>query len=207
MRVVVVDDHAIVADGLVLRLGAEPDIEIVGMATQMNEALVLIGRLQPDVVLCDVMLGDAPTGLEVARRLRASLDAPPPVLLLSSYGARYFQRTALANGAAGYVLKSATTSEVCAALRAVAKGGTAFAASIVHPDPATPRAPSERERQVIIEVSRGGGNDDIGQCLGITSKTIESHLSRMFTRYGVSSRTELAVLAVREGWIVGYDLV
>lgn len=81
-----------------------------GVATTLDDALHVIARVRPDVVVCDVMLGDAPAGLGVAQRLRANLDAPPPVLLLSSYGARYFQRTALANGAAGYVLKSSTAS-------------------------------------------------------------------------------------------------
>lgn len=201
IRVYLVDDDAVVADGLAARLAQEPDITVVGSATGLDVAVHGIKRARPDVVVADVLFGERPDGLDLAPRLRAEFEAPPPVLLLSTYAANYFQRTALKQGAAGYVLKRATTPEVCRAIRIVAAGGLAFAASVVRPDVERPRPPSARERQVIAAVSRGGGNDDIGRRLGITSKTVESHLSRMFARYGVSGRTELAVLAVHERWL------
>lgn len=205
IRVYLVDDDTVVADGLAARLAQEPDIAVVGSATRLDVAVYRIARLRPDVVVSDVLFGESPDGLDLAVRLAATLDAPPPVLLLSSYAADYFQRSALQRGAAGYILKRATTADVCTALRIVAAGGTAFAASVVRPEGERPRPPSPRERQVIAAVSRGGGNDDIGRRLGITSKTVESHLSRMFARYGVSGRTELAVLAVRERWLSAGD--
>lgn len=204
IRVYLVDDDTVVADGLAARLAQEPDIAVVGSATRLDVAVHRIARLRPDVVVSDVLFGESPEGLDLAVRLAATLDAPPPVLLLSSYAADYFQRSALQRGAAGYILKRATTADVCTALRIVAAGGTAFAASVLRPGE-RPRPPSQRERQVIAAVSRGGGNDDIGRRLGITRKTVESHLSRMFARYGVSGRTELAVLAVRERWLPAGD--
>lgn len=203
--VYVVDDQAIVTDGIAARLANEPGLAVVGIATRLDGAIVAIRRLRPDVVVSDVLFDELPEGLELPRRLRAAMDSPPPVLMLSSFAARYFQRGALERGAAGYLVKNATTAELCAALRTVAAGGTAFAAAIVRPGAAGPRPPSAREREVIIAVSRGGGNDEIGRGLGITSKTVESHLSRMFERYGVSGRTELAVRALVEHWVTTED--
>lgn len=201
IRLVIVEDHPVVADGLAARLGQEADISVIGTFGEVEPAVRFITEARPDVVLCDVMFGDVPSGLDLPLRLRGIEPEPTPILFLSSYNAPFFHRTALERGAAGYVIKSISTADLCAAVRAVAGGGTAFAARILRRDPSAPRAPSKREREIIEQVSRGAGNGEIAQRLGISDKTVESHLSRLFVRYRVSSRTELAMLAVHERWV------
>ena len=112
-------------------------------------------------------------------------------------------RAAFERGAAGYVVKTADLDEILAAIRIVAAGGTAFSATAVRSVRSAPRRPSDRELQVIGRVSAGASNAEAAGVLDLSEKTIESHLRRLFDRYGVFSRTELAVLAMREGWVSG----
>jgi DNA-binding NarL/FixJ family response regulator len=92
-------------------------------------------------------------------------------------------------------------AEILEAVRTVAGGGTAFSASMLRAIRSAPRRPSDREIEVLALVCAGASNDEVGAQLGVTEKTVESHLRRLFDRYGVLSRTELAVLSLREGWV------
>ena len=151
-----------------------------------------------DVVVSDVQLAGEAEGLRL-------LDAMPPdgpaVLLLSSFDQPPLIRTAFERGAAGYLIKTSEVAEILDAVRTVAGGGTAFSAAMLRAIRSAPRRPSDREIEVLVLLCGGASNDEIGVRLGVTEKTVESHLRRLFDRYGVLSRTELAVLALREGWV------
>lgn len=201
IRVVLVDDHPAILDAIGAAVRAAPDLALAGTARSLAEAHALLsgpGSTAADVVVTDVQLAGEAEGL----RLLASTGSDgPAVLLLSSFDQPPLIRTAFERGAAGYLLKTSEVTDVLDAIRTVAGGGTAFSASMLRAIRSAPRRPSDREIEVLALVCGGASNDEIGARLGVTEKTVESHLRRLFDRYGVLSRTELAVLALREGWV------
>jgi DNA-binding NarL/FixJ family response regulator len=197
IRVMVVDDHPIVAAGLLAGLVGEGDIVIVGSAATIAQAQSLAQSASPDVILCDMQLG-AERGMDLLRRLSGPVV---PIIFFSSYDYPSYIRAALDGGAAGYVLKSAPLSEIAAAVRVVAGGGTAYAARHLRNARTAPRMPSGRELEVIALVARGSSNAEIGAALSIDERSVESHLRRLFDRYATDSRTELSTYATRQGWI------
>lgn len=202
IRVVLVDDHPAILDAIAAAVRAAPDLALAGTARTLDDARSLITgprSVTPDVVVSDVQLAGEAEGL---RLLESTAPGGPTVLLLSSFDQPPLIRTAFERGAAGYLLKTSEVAEILDAIRTVAGGGTAFSASQLRTVRNAPRRPSDREIEVLTLVCGGASNDEIGARLGVTEKTVESHLRRLFDRYGVLSRTELAVLALREGWVV-----
>jgi DNA-binding NarL/FixJ family response regulator len=208
-RILIVDDHPSVIDSVARRLGDEPDMEVVDTARSLAEAeAVLAPKRTPgaatrtiDVVVCDVQMGAEAEGLRLLERFARGTAGPPWFLMLSGYDYPTLFRAAYERGARGYVLKTAELAEIVAAVRTVADGGTAFSgAALTHVRSAL-RRPSDREIEVIRLLVAGAGNDHIAHELFLSLKTVESHLRRLFNRYGVMNRTELAVLAMREGWV------
>jgi DNA-binding NarL/FixJ family response regulator len=201
VRVAVVDDHPAILDAVGRAVLAASDLELAGSARSLDEALrLLTGRdaISCEVVVSDVQLAGEAEGL---RLLEALGSEGPAVLLLSSFDQPPLIRTAFERGAAGYLRKTSEVVEILEAIRTVAAGGTAFSASMLRAIRSAPRRPSDREIEVLTLVCGGASNDEVGAQLGVTEKTVESHLRRLFDRYGVLSRTELAVLALREGWV------
>jgi DNA-binding NarL/FixJ family response regulator len=201
IRVVLVDDHPAILDAISAAVRAAPDLALAGSARSLDEARALVTGprgVSPDVIVSDVQLAGEAEGL---RLLDAVDPGGPAVLLLSSFDQAPLIRTAFERGAAGYLLKTSEVAEVLDAVRTIAGGGTAFSASMLRAIRNAPRRPSDREIEVLTLVCGGASNDEIGAQLGVTEKTVESHLRRLFDRYGVLSRTELAVLALREGWV------
>jgi DNA-binding NarL/FixJ family response regulator len=201
VRVVLVDDHPAILEAIGVAVAAAPDLELVGTARSLGAARDLVSgaaAVACDVLVTDVQLAGEAEGL---RLLDAVGQDGPAVLLLSSFDQPPLIRTAFERGAAGYLLKTSEVSEVLDAIRTVATGGTAFSASMLRAIRSAPRRPSDREIEVLTLVCGGASNDEIGARLGVSEKTVESHLRRLFDRYGVLSRTELAVLALREGWV------
>jgi DNA-binding NarL/FixJ family response regulator len=201
VRVVLVDDHPAILDALGGAVGEAVDLELVATARSLGEALQLLtgtDRTTSDVVVSDVQLAGEAEGL---RLLDAVGPDGPAVLLLSSFDQPPLIRTAFERGAAGYLRKTSEVADILEAIRTVAAGGTAFSASMLRAIRSAPRRPSDREIEVLTLVCGGASNDEVGAQLGVTEKTVESHLRRLFDRYGVLSRTELAVLALREGWV------
>jgi DNA-binding NarL/FixJ family response regulator len=197
IRVAILDDHPVAAAGVAGALVEAGDIEIVGRASSVGEVTGLVQATTPDVLLCDVQVGR-----ERALRVPALLGPPPPaVLFFTSYDYPSFVRSALDAGAAGYVLKSVPLEELVAAIRAVAGGGSAWDAQHLRQAHLAPRTPSDRELEVVALVAAGRSNAEIGAQLGVDERTVESHLRRLFNRYGVNSRTELSAFCVRNGWI------
>lgn len=201
IRVAIVDDHPVVRQGIGALLASQPEIEVVGSADSVDSALALLSRESIDVLLLDIrlgtdsglrLLGEGPTGPDLAPR-----PALPAVVVLSAYDYPQYAEAALRLGAAGFVIKSAPLEELIDAIRRAAAGGLAFA---VRPSRGQSHV-SPREMEVVRLVVDGRSNDEIGGDLGIGVKTVETHLRRLFERFIVGSRTELAARAIREGWL------
>ena len=195
IRLLVVDDHPVVRDGTAALLAAHPGIDVVGTAGSIDEATVLIASTPADVLLLDIRLG-TDSGL---RLLTETADDAPAIIVLTAYDYPQYAEAALRLGAFGFVLKTAPLAELLDAIRRVAAGGMAFS---IRPRAGAGLARlSERELDVVRLVIDGRSNDEIGARLGIGPKTVESHLRRLFERFDLASRTELATRALREGWL------
>lgn len=204
IRLTVVDDHPAIALAVAAAIQTDtgdPPIQLVGTARTVEAGLALVrvtGAGGPDVVLCDVQLDAGIDGLGVVAAARA---AGRRAIVLTSFDRASLMRAAFERGASGFLDKSSDVDEILRAVRVVAAGGTAFSAQALDAARSTPRAPSDREIGVLRLLAAGASSDEIGARLGISTRTVESHLRRMFDRYGAVSRTELAVLALREGWV------
>ena len=198
IRVGVVDDHPSITAAVGAAVDAAPDLELVGVGRTLDEALALAAA--SDVLVCDVQLDGRAEGLDVLELVHRA-PRPPAVLLISGYARSSVVRAAIERGAAGYLDKSAELDAVVDAIRTVAGGGVVFSAIHLHAAGTARRRPSPRELEVIAWVVAGATNGEVANDLGLSEKTVESHLRRMFDRYAVLSRTELAVLAIDEGWV------
>lgn len=197
IKVALVDDHPVATAGIAAALSEAGDIEIVGRASSLDDVSRLVSETAPDVLLCDIQVGR-----ERALHVPELLGPPPPaVLFFTGYDYPSFVRAALDGGAAGYVLKSAPLEELLVAIRAVAGGGSHWDARHLRQARGAPRMPSDRELEVVVLVGAGRSNAEIGARLGIDERTVESHLRRLYDRYGVGSRTELSAFCVRSGWL------
>ena len=194
-RVVIVDDHPVVREGTATLLAAQDGIDVVGTAGSIDEATAVLTHASADVVLLDIRLG-GDSGL---RLLGGSSGGGPAIIVLTAYDYPQYADAALRLGASGFVLKTAPIAELLDAIRRVAAGGLAFS---VRPraGPGLARL-SDRELDVVRLVVDGRSNDEIAARLGIGAKTVESHLRRLFERFDLASRTELATRALREGWL------
>ena len=206
IAVAVVDDHPAIALAVQAAIQAElprphePPIRVVGSARTVDQARELLERAtdRPDVVLCDIQLEEGIDGLDV---LEAASGAGVRAIVLTSFDRSSLMRAAFERGASGFLDKKSDPAEILAAVRMVAAGGTAFSAASLDAARSAARPPSGREIEVIRLIQRGATSDEIGGRLGISTRTVESHLRRLFDRYGVVSRAELAVLALHEGWV------
>jgi DNA-binding NarL/FixJ family response regulator len=204
IRVGLADDHPAIRASLMAAVEAAPDLRLVGTAGTVSEALDLVerrGPTRPDVLVCDLQLAGEAEGMRVLDAAVGAGSQGPAVIFLTGFDLPSFVRAAFERGAAGYLSKTVELDEVLDAIRTVAAGGTVFTALAIASVRAAPRLPSDREREVLALIGGGASNDETAARLGLSEKTVESHLRRLFDRYGVLSRTELVVLALREGWI------
>ncbi|MFA7292081.1 MAG: response regulator transcription factor [Rhodocyclaceae bacterium] len=202
IRVLLVDDHQLVRDGLHSRLGETPGIEVVGEAGTGAEALALAARLQPDLVLLDIGLPDM-SGLDVAAQL-AEVAPSTRALMLSMYDNREYVLSALRAGAAGYVLKDAASKEIIAAIRAVAAGASYCSASLttaLATGGSEPPLLTEREREILILVAKGNSNKRIAQQLDVSVRTVETHRLNLRKKLGIETPAGLIRYALQQGWI------
>jgi DNA-binding NarL/FixJ family response regulator len=196
IRVAIVDDHPVVREGTAALLAGVDGLKIVGTAGSIEEATPLLDPASVDVVLLDIRLGTA-SGLTVLSGAGESPHPLPAIVVLTAYDYPQYVAAAMRLGAAGFVIKTAPIAELVDAIRRVASGGLAFG---VRPSGKTPTF-TARELEVIRLVVEGCSNDEIATALGITAKTVEAHLRRLFERLAIVSRTELATRALREGWL------
>ncbi len=198
IRVGVIDDHPTIELAVRAAAAATGSISVVASARTREAGRELLGRADLEVVLVDVQLAGSAEGLRLLRERDAG---GAPAIVLTAYDYPALVRAAFDHGAAGYVLKSDEIATILDAITAVARGGTAFSATRLRAMRQAPRQPSPRELEVLRHVSHGATNDEIATRLSLSLKTVESHLRRLFARYGVMSRTELAVMALEEGWL------
>ncbi|HZD56636.1 MAG TPA: response regulator transcription factor [Anaerolineales bacterium] len=207
IRVLLVDDHPVVREGIRNLLAKEGDIVIVGEAKDGSEALRMVGDLLPDVMLLDMELPGI-SGTQVAKRLQDE-NSPVKILALSAHDDRQYIQELLANGASGYLIKEEVPETIIEAVRGVAYGEQGWISRQVAAQMSTWMGGREedqhtltpREVEVLAGVVAGKTNQEIGMSLGISEKTVEKHLEAVFTKLNVASRVEAAVLAVREGLI------
>lgn len=193
IRVAVVDDHPLVREGTAAIVERAEDMEIAGVAASLEELRPILRDGSVQVLLLDLRLGTE-SGFDL---LRDSKDGPmPAVVVLTSYDYPQYADAALRLGAAGFVVKTAPTAELLDAVRRAASGGLHFGVR-----PGNGVTLTAREREVLRLVVDGASNDEIGARLGISARTAESHLRRLFERFELASRTELAARALREGWL------
>jgi DNA-binding NarL/FixJ family response regulator len=212
-RVLVVDDHAVVRRGLLDFLSSEPDLEVVGEAEGGTQALDLLGRLDsegrlPDVVVMDLQMAPI-DGIEVTRRIRARYDGVE-VVALTSFGERERVHAALEAGASGYLLKDSDADEVLAAVRAARRGELQLDAALARRLTETIRAGSRdepraelttRELDVLRLVGAGKANKEIATELLISERTARTHVSNILAKLHLESRTQAALWAVRQGLV------
>jgi two-component system response regulator NreC len=210
IKVVLVDDHAVVRSGLRLLLDAHEDIEVVGEAGNAKDAIFRARALKPDVMLLDVVMPDE-SGIEVLPELlKESPDTK--VLVLSMQDDPSYVREAFGAGASGYVLKEAADEEVVSAVREIAAGGhyvhPALGARMVAAEAqeraATEADPlSERERDVLRLLALGHTNQEIAQELYISVRTAESHRAHIMQKLRIATRAELVRYALSHGLLAG----
>jgi two-component system, NarL family, response regulator NreC len=206
IRIVVVDDHAVVRSGLRLLLNAEDDMEVVGDAGNARDAIFEVRAAKPDVVLLDVVM-PGESGIEALPQVLH--EAPEAkVLMLSMQDDPNYVREAFAAGASGYVLKEAVDAEVVAAIRDVAAGNhyvhPALGARMVAADAAAQAAAaadplSDREREVLKMLALGHTNQEIAQQLYISVRTAETHRAHIMRKLQLSTRAELVRYAIEHG--------
>ncbi|HEX2142185.1 MAG TPA: response regulator transcription factor [Candidatus Limnocylindria bacterium] len=189
----IVDDHPVVRAGTAAIVEEADDLSLVGTAASLEEAAPLLDAAAVDVLLLDLRLGQE-FGLTA---LSHPARPMPAIVVVTSYDYPQYVDAALRLGAAGYVLKTAPITELLDAIRRAAAGKLSFDVR-----PGGGGSPlSARERDVVAAVVDGLSNDEIAGRLGISPKTVESHLRRLFERHSVASRTELATRALRDGWL------
>ena len=197
MRLMILDDHPALAQGLAQLLGGASDIRIVGVCRNLDEALELFPRARPDIVLCGVMVDGRDGGLDLLR----ARGSDARFLMYSAYDFPVHYKLALDGGAAGFISKTADPEEVFAAIRRVSDGGTWFPPNILTSARGARRVPTRRELQLLTLLADGDSNTEIARAMSIGIKTVEGMLRRLFDRYSVENRTQLARLARQEGWL------
>ena len=198
IRILLVDDHPLVVDGLRSALRQEPDLEVRAVAGTVAAARAALEE-RVDVVICDVRLADG-SGFELLKEA-ASENEGPAFLMISSFNAPQYVDAARRLGAAGFVVKTAPAEQIVSAVRRVQAGGVWFDAHAADRDGRRAPVLTQRERDVIGLIVRGRSNEEIAGDLSISRKTVEAHLSKLYARTGAMTRTELAVLAERGGWL------
>jgi DNA-binding NarL/FixJ family response regulator len=203
IRVLVADDHGVLRDGLAGLIAAQPDLELAGTAANGAEAVELCRAIAPDVVLMDLEM-PVLDGIDATRAILAELPATV-VLVLTSFSDRRRITGALEAGAVGYLLKDASADEVVRGIRTAAGGGSPLdpraARSLLEaqnaPDPLAGISP--REREVLVLLLDGLPNKLIARRLGISEKTVKSHLTSIFRAIGVTDRVQAVLWVERQG--------
>lgn len=212
IRVLIVDDHALVRDGVRALLSAAGDLEVVGEAEDGHAAIREARRLDPDVILMDVAMPGL-GGLEATLAIRAE-NTRSRILVLTQYDDREYVTRFLKAGVAGYVLKKTAGAELVAAIRAASRGGLVLDPEIARgafQDAGQPAAPSlgddpyerltDREKQVLRLVAEGKSNKEVADILGISVKTAMSHREHLMEKLDVHDRTALIRFALKRGVI------
>ncbi|MDY6893729.1 MAG: response regulator transcription factor [Chloroflexota bacterium] len=215
IRIFVADDHPAFREGLCRCLSDEEDLEVVGSSEDGEEAVRMAGELLPDVVIVDVAMPKL-DGIEATRQIKARCPNAA-VLIISAYNYQSYLLASMRAGASGYLLKSAPISELVNTIRMVHSGSAVFDFKAVgkilrriaddgNEESGGLEELQPRELEVLKQVARGISNREIASSLGISERTVQSHLVNIFKKLGVGSRTEAVLHALKEGWLTLDDL-
>lgn len=213
IRVVIADDHAVFRQGTRELLAREPDIQVVGEAADGEEAVRVVSEHKPDVAILDISM-PVLNGIDATRQIKR--ESPETrILILTAYDFDEYVIAMLDAGAAGYILKTANYADVVSAVRSVYHGEAVLDRVVarkvwshftaqskgVRAIAGGPDSLSERELQVLLQAAKGASNKEIALALGVSWRTIQTHLRSIFTKLGVASRTEAVVKGLQEGWL------
>ena len=211
IRVLLVDDHELVRQGIAAMLAKADDLQIVGEARTGREAVEYSRRELPDVILMDVRMPDM-DGLEATKKIKEERPRTAVVMLTMHENPAYL-REAVRAGAAGYLLKDVSREELFDAIRQVATGGAFIESQMLKgmlsemkptgPVPAAARNLTKREREILSLVAEGMSNREIAERLVLSPETVKSHVAAILEKLGVSDRTQAAIYAVRNGLVEG----
>jgi len=199
ITVYIVDDHPILRKGLAGLLSVEEDIEVVGSADNGEDAITDVMDLHPDVILMDLRLPGMSGSEATEQILRQGADHPewtPRIVILTTYEDDNSITTAIEAGATGYLLKSATPDEIITAVREISAGRTVLAPSVasalVHhiKEDALAHSLSPRENDVLVLLAQGMSNTEIASTLYVETSTVKTHIEHIFTKLGISRRTQ-----------------
>ncbi|MEX5687681.1 MULTISPECIES: response regulator transcription factor [Pseudomonas] len=202
IRVALVDDHSLVRDGIKALLAVMAPLEVVGEAENGADAIEMVGRCRPDLLLVDISLKDM-NGLELTRVLRSQYPALK-VLMLSMYDNNEYVSESVRAGASGYVLKNSPSREIIAAIEAIASGGTFYSAEIAQRLIADKSADNEltpRESQVLYKMVQGLNNKEMARELDISVRTVETHRLSIRRKLNIDKPAALVKYAIDHGII------
>jgi DNA-binding NarL/FixJ family response regulator len=210
IRVLLVDDDALIRAGLSTVVASDDALVVVGEATDGHDAIAKARTLQPDVVVMDVRMPRL-DGIAATERITAG-DDPPRILVLTTFEIDAYVLGALRAGASGFMLKRSSPEALIEAIKVIAHGETLLAPTVlrrlidtfVTPDPSSPHRRAldrltEREREVLIHVAAGRSNEEIAAALVVSSETVKTHLKRMYAKLGVRDRAQAVVVAYESG--------
>ena len=212
IRIVFAEDHVLVREGTRQLLDRHDDLEVIGEGADGIEAVELVRRLSPDIVLLDISMPRM-NGIEATKRIK-EFAPQTSILILTAYDDDQYVFALLEAGAAGYLLKDVSGDELVRAIRAVHAGEPVLHPAIVRKvldrvvrdQKASARSPvdgeslSDRELEVLRLAARGLSNAGIAQELGLSTRTVQVHLTHIFAKLDVGSRTEAVITALRRGW-------
>ncbi len=217
IRVIIADDHLLFREGTRRLIEAEHDIEVVGEASDGEEAVELVNRLRPHVALVDIAMPKM-NGIDATRKIKSS-HSPTAVLILTAYDNEQYVMALFEAGAAGYLLKNVSGRDLMNAIRSVHGGESVLHPSVaqrifqrlVSKDKRTVELNSfgqlsEREMQVLRLAARGLSNQEIGDRLFLSRRTVQAHLGSVFRKMDIGSRTEAILQALKKGWITLDDV-
>jgi len=208
IRTLVVDDHALVRDGLCRVLNAEEDIVVVGQTGSGREAVKLCSELKPDVMLLDFNLPDL-DGLAVTAEIMAQ-GSNARVLILTMYANEEYATRSIRAGASGFIVKAASTSELLSAVRKVANQGVYVTPGVLEKivermGPGQQEAPesilSDREMQVLLKLARGATTREVSTALGLSMSTVETYRGRILDKLNLRNNSDMTRFAIRRGLI------
>jgi DNA-binding NarL/FixJ family response regulator len=204
VKVLLVDDEPLIRTGL--RAILEPELEVVGEAGDGAGVAPLVRRLRPDVVVMDIRMPGV-DGIEATRRILAGVDAPPPILILTTFEHDDHVFEALRAGASGFLLKRADPAELVHAIRLLAEGDSLlFPAAIRRLAARQPRTPRDldltaREAEILRAMARGLSNAEIADALLVSLETVKTHVSAILAKLGARDRTQAVIRAYDSGFV------